>query len=211
MKNLDFKNYFANLRINQKDEDLYENFQVNEILKNLKEEKVIKEFLQFAFDSQRGNQLLIITFFAQKKIEEKNFFDELEKNYGVYLDVDNFINGMNKKLDEIGTYKQLFDYVGADFIKEKQGTKDKYKTDLDLIIYAYEKALEKNYIRKNRTVSLGNSMRSNLDSSYTSHNPLVYSSYSRGQNRQRRDHRHSHHRYHHRRSRSRSRSYSGSH
>ena len=74
LKNLDFKNYFANLRINQKDEDLYENFQVNEILKNLKEEKVIKEFLQFAFDSQRGNQLLIITFFAQKKIEEKNFF-----------------------------------------------------------------------------------------------------------------------------------------
>ena len=74
---MDFKNYFANLRINQKDEDLYENFQVNEILKNLKEEKVIKEFLQFAFDSQRGNQLLIITFFAQKKIEEKNFFVEL--------------------------------------------------------------------------------------------------------------------------------------
>jgi len=216
LNNLDFKNYFPNLKINQKEEDLYENFQVHEILKNLKEKKVIKEFLEFAFDSQRGNQLLIITFFAQKKVEENNFLDELEKNYGVYLDVDNFINGMNDKLDEIETYKQLFEYVGADFIKEKKGTEYKYKTDLDLIIKAYEKALEKNYIRINRRPSLGNSMRSNLESSYTSRNPLIYSNYSnysQGQNRYRRDYRHRHHRQHHSRSRSRSRSrsYSGSH
>ena len=213
LNNLDFKNYFPNLKINQKEEDLYENFQVHEILKNLKEKKVIKEFLEFAFDSQRGNQLLIITFFAQKKVEENNFLDELEKNYGVYLDVDNFINGMNDKLDEIETYKQLFEYVGADFIKEKKGTEYKYKTDLDLIIKAYEKALEKNYIRINRGPSLGNSMRSNLESSYTSRNPLIYSNYSQGQNRYRRDYRHRHHRQHHSRSRSRSRSrsYSGSH
>ena len=216
LNNLDFKNYFPNLKINQKEEDLYENFQVHKILKNLKGKKVIKEFLEFAFDSQRGNQLLIITFFAQKKVEENNFLDELEKNYGVYLDVDNFINGMNDKLDEIETYKQLFEYVGADFIKEKQGTEYKYKTDLDLIIKAYEKALEKNYIRINRGPSLGNSMRSNLESSYTSRNPLIYSNYSnysQGQNRYRRDYRHRHHRQHHSRSRSRSRSrsYSGSH
>ena len=214
LNNLDFKNYFPNLKVNQKEEDLYENFQVHEILKNLKEKKVIKEFLEFAFDSQRGNQLLIITFFAQKKVEENNFLDELEKNYGVYLDVDNFINGMNDKLDEIETYKQLFEYVGADFIKEKKGTEYKYKTDLDLIIKAYEKALEKNYIRINRRPSLGNSMRSNLESSYTSRNPLIYSNYSnysQGQNRYRRDYRHRHHRQHHSRSRSRSRSYSGSH
>ena len=216
LNNLDFKNYFPNLKVNQKEEDLYENFQVHEILKNLKEKKVIKEFLEFAFDSQRGNQLLIITFFAQKKVEENNFLDELEKNYGVYLDVDNFINGMNDKLDEIETYKQLFEYVGADFIKEKKGTEYKYKTDLDLIIKAYEKALEKNYIRINRRPSLGNSMRSNLESSYTSRNPLIYSNYSnysQGQNRNRRDYRHRHHRQHHSRSRSRSRSrsYSGSH
>ena len=216
LNNLDFKNYFPNLKINQKEEDLYENFQVHKILKNLKEKKVIKEFLEFAFDSQRGNQLLIITFFAQKKVEENNFLDELEKNYGVYLDVDNFINGMNDKLDEIETYKQLFEYVGADFIKEKKGTEYKYKTDLDLIIKAYEKALEKNYIRINRRPSLGNSMRSNLESSYTSRNPLIYSNYSnysQGQNRYRRDYRHRHHRQHHSRSRSRSRSrsYSGSH
>ena len=215
LNNLDFKNYFPNLKVNQKEEDLYENFQVHEILKNLKEKKVIKEFLEFAFDSQRGNQLLIITFFAQKKVEENNFLDELEKNYGVYLDVDNFINGMNDKLDEIETYKQLFEYVGADFIKEKKGTEYKYKTDLDLIIKAYEKALEKNYIRINRGPSLGNSMRSNLGSSYTSRNPLIYSNYSnysQGQNRYRRDYRHRHHRQHHSRSRSRSRSrsYSGS-
>ena len=43
----------------------------------------------------------------------------------------------------IKTYKQLFEYIGADFIKE-----DKYKDkdDLDLIIDSYQKALEKKYI-----------------------------------------------------------------
>ena len=46
------------------------------------------DFLNYAFDSQIDNKLLLITFIAKKTIEEK---EQLENNYGVYLDVDNFI------------------------------------------------------------------------------------------------------------------------
>ena len=125
-----------------KEVDLYDNNQVHEILKGIEKERR-EEFSKYAFESQRGNYLLLITFFAQKKIEEKGFLEQLEKNYGVYLDVDNFIKDMNQKISEIKTYKQLFEYIGADFIKE-----DKYKDkdDLDLIIDSYIKAREKNYL-----------------------------------------------------------------
>ena len=140
LKNLNFQEYFGYLLT--KDGETYDNFQVHELLKTLSDNKK-NEFLETAFKSQKGNYLLLITFFAQKKIEEKGFLEQLEKNYGVYLDVDNFIKDMNHKISEIKTYKQLFEYIGADFIKE-----DKYKDkdDLGLIIDSYQKALEKKYI-----------------------------------------------------------------
>ena len=79
--NLDFSDYFDLF-----DDELYDNFKVSEILKdeNIKNKE---EILKYAFDSQIGNKLLIITFFAQKKIEEKGFLENLEKNYSIYLDV----------------------------------------------------------------------------------------------------------------------------
>ena len=131
--NLDFSDYFFELV-----DSRYNNFQVSDILKdgNIKNKDEIVETL---FDSQRGNKLLIITFFAQKKIEEKGFLEELEKNYGIYLEVDDFIEEMQKKLDEIKTFKQLLEYVGSDFGKDK--------TDLEIIIEAYDKAKEKNYLK----------------------------------------------------------------
>ena len=77
-------------------------------------------------------------------MKEKGFLEELEKNYGDYLDVDNFIKEMNIKLNEIKSYKALFEYVKADFIKdENDKTRYKYKDDLELIIDSYKKALEK--------------------------------------------------------------------
>ena len=79
--NLDFSDYFDLF-----DDELYDNFKVSEILKdeNIKNKE---EILKYAFDSQIGNKLLIITFFAQKKVEEKGFLENLEKNYSIYLDV----------------------------------------------------------------------------------------------------------------------------
>ena len=131
--NLDFSDYFFELV-----DSRYNNFQVSDILRdgNIKNKD---EIVQTLFDSQRGNKLLIITFFAQKKIEEKGFLEELEKNYGIYLEVDDFIEEMQKKLDEIKTFKQLLEYVGSDFGKDK--------TDLEIIIEAYDKAKEKNYLK----------------------------------------------------------------
>ena len=131
--NLDFSDYFFDLV-----DSRYNNFQVSDILRdgNIKNKD---EIVQTLFDSQRGNKLLIITFFAQKKIEEKGFLEELEKNYGIYLEVDDFIEEMQKKLDEIKTFKQLLEYVGSDFGKDK--------TDLEIIIEAYDKAKEKNYLK----------------------------------------------------------------
>jgi hypothetical protein len=100
-----------------------------------------KEFLKYVYGSQRGNNLLLITFFAQKKIVEKGFLNELEKNYGIYLEVDNFIKEMRQKLDEVKTYGQLFEYIGSDFGKNK--------TDKEIIQMAFEKAKSKGYIRDN--------------------------------------------------------------
>ena len=139
-KNLYFPQYFDKFTMN--DSNVYNSFQVHELLKNLVGEKR-NEFIKYAFESQRGNYLLLITFFAQKKIEEKGFLEQLEKNYGLYLDVDNFIKEMNQKISKIKTYKALFEYIGADFIKEE---KYKNKDDVDLIIDSYIKAREKNYI-----------------------------------------------------------------
>ena len=130
--NLNFADYFE-----YEDDELYNDLKIGEILKDdilTNKDEIVKE----AFDSQRGNKLLIITFFAQKKIEEKGFLEQLEKNYGVYLEVDDFIKDMNKKLEEIKTYKQLLEYVGCDYAQDK--------TDIDIMAEAYDKAKEKDYI-----------------------------------------------------------------
>ena len=222
-KNLYFPEYFG-MTIT-KENDMYDNFQVHELLKELEGEKK-REFLDYAFESQKGNKLLLITFFAQKKVEEKGFLDELEKNYGVYLDVDNFIKEMNKKISEIKSYQALFEYIGTDFMKNK------YKDDLELIIDSYKKALEKNYMGNNRqqwknnnNINMINSSLAGSMSNYSVYNSMSsfgnsgYNNnygnrgrYYRGRgNNQYRGHGHGHgHRHRHRRSRSRSRSDSGS-
>jgi hypothetical protein len=165
--NLNFPDYFG-VGVNNKDEELYDNFQVHELLKNLSESKK-NELIKAAFESQRGNYLLLITFFAQKKIEEKGFLEQLEKNYGVYLDVDNFIKEMNQKISEIKTYKALFEYIGADFIKEE---KYKDKNDLELIIDAYQMALDKKYINQKPPQGM-RSLSQSLSQSYNINNNII--------------------------------------
>ena len=199
LKNLYFPDYFQ--QVLQKNIELYDNFKVNKLLKDLSG-NVKEEFLSKAFESQKGNKLLFITFFAQKKIEEEGFLDNLEKNYGVYLDVDNFIQEMNQKSSEIKSFQALMEYVGADFIKDEKGN-NKYKDDLELIIDMYGKALQKKYFGNTRDYpkSLGSSFSSRINNSNRNQN----------QNRYKNDrHSHRHGGSRRRRSRSRSRSYSDS-
>ena len=201
LKNLYFPDYFQ--QVLQKNIELYDKFKVNELLKDLCG-NVKEEFLSRAFESQKGNKLLFITFFAQKKIEEEGFLDNLEKNYGVYLDVDNFIQEMNQKSSEIKSFQALMEYVGADFIKDEKGN-NKYKDDLELIIDMYGKALQKKYFGNTRDYpkSLGSSFSSRINNSNRNQNQNRY----RNKN-DRHSHRHGGSRR--RRSRSRSRSYSDS-
>ena len=201
LKNLYFPDYFQ--QVLQKNIELYDNFKVNKLLKDLSG-NVKEEFLSKAFESQKGNKLLFITFFAQKKIEEEGFLDNLEKNYGVYLDVDNFIQEMNQKSSEIKSFQALMEYVGADFIKDEKGN-NKYKDDLELIIDMYGKALQKKYFGNTRDYpkSLGSSFSSRINNSNRNQNQNRY----RYKN-DRHSHRHGGSRR--RRSRSRSRSYSDS-
>ena len=85
------------------------------------------------------NTRLLITFFALKKIEEPGFMEELEKNYGIYVKVDEFVKELKQKLNEIKTYKSLYEYIGTDLGKDK--------TELEIIVEGYQRAKENRYIR----------------------------------------------------------------
>ena len=120
--------------------ELYDSCKVDVLLKD-KKIKNIDEIVQFAFDNQIGNKLLIITFFTAKKIENKDFMKELEDNYGIYLDVDIFIKEMNQKLNEIKSLKEMYEYIGSDFGEDEED-------DLEIIIKSYQRAKKKGYIRE---------------------------------------------------------------
>lgn len=75
---------------------------------------------------------------------------------------------MNQKISEIKTYKALFEYIGADFIKEE---KYKDKNDLELIIDAYQMALDKKYI--NQKPQGMHSLSQSLSQSYNINNNII--------------------------------------
>ena len=144
--NLDFASYYETespffkeiMKTMEVKNDLYDNFNVDKILIKL-DKNILEEVLKYAFECQNGNKLLLITFFTQKKIEDKEFMKELEKNYGIYLDVETFIKEMNQKLSEVKSYHEMFEYIGSDFGKDKN--------DLDILVNSYKKAKEAEYIR----------------------------------------------------------------
>ena len=72
-------------------------------------------------------------------MEEQGFMEELEKNYGIYLNVDEFVKELKEKLNEIKSYKALYEYIGTDL--------GKGKTELEIIVEGYQRAKEKRYIR----------------------------------------------------------------
>jgi hypothetical protein len=118
---------------------IYESFKVNELLKKNQNTQETTEILEQAYKSQKGNQLLVITFYALKKLEEKGFIEELEKSYGIYMGVDDFVKQLKQKLNEINSYKKLHEWVGVELENEK--------TELIIVVEAYERAKRKIYIR----------------------------------------------------------------
>jgi len=159
LRNLNFSSYFdlpSNFEIY---DSYYDNLRVDELLQD-KNIKNMDKILEYAFKSQKGNSLLIISFFAQKKTEEKGFLEELEKNYGIYLDVDNFIKEMNRKLKEINSFKKMFEYIGSEFGSDMN--------DLKIIIEGYQRAKEKGYIRRdnNNFANQNNRGGNNIRGSY---------------------------------------------
>ncbi len=134
MKEMKFSYFFDEDELKN---ELYESYRINEILKE-KNNKSIDKVLKYAFESQRGNQLLLIILMSFKKIEEKGFLEGLEKNYGVYLKVDEFMTEIKQKLKEIKSYKMLYEEIGSELGKDK--------TELEILIESYEKSKEKGYI-----------------------------------------------------------------
>ena len=144
LKTLNFKNYFL---VNFQNNDfyrLYDSFRIKEILQKLKESNdnaTKKKFIQYAFSSQRGNPLLLVSFIAKNKIQENGFLEELEKNYGVLLDADNLMKEIKQRLNEIKCFSQLYKYIGCDLLKSND-----INNEIELISYAYVKAKYKRYI-----------------------------------------------------------------
>ena len=138
-ENMNFSDFFIE---DEKDirAGLYDACQVDKILKDNNENTPeMRQVLKYAYESQKGNQLLLITFLVLNKLGEQGFMDELEKNYGIYLEVDAFFLDMKKKLKDIKSYKELYEFIKVDLGKDK--------TELEIIVDDYKKAKEKRYIR----------------------------------------------------------------
>ena len=118
---------------------LYESFQVDELLKNNENSHDMGEILKYAYESQKGNQLLLITFAVLKKLVEEGFIAELERDHGIFVKVDAFVEDIKKSLKDVKSYKELYDCIGTDI--------GNGKSELELIIDAYEEAKKKRYIR----------------------------------------------------------------
>ena len=111
---------------------------VDELMKKI-DKKFHSEIVNKLYDVAKDN-LLLITTLAQKKMNEKGFLTELEKNYGLYMNIEEFMKEINQKIKEIKCYKDLFDFMQADVIFKVE---DEYET----IIKSYQKAKEKRYIK----------------------------------------------------------------
>lgn len=138
LEHMHFKDFFE-LGEDSIKHQVYDQCRANELLLKAKNNTNTDEMLQYAYESQKGNQLLLITFFALKKIEEQGFMEELEKNYGIYLKVDEFVQELKQKLNEVKSYKALYEYLETDLGKDK--------TELEIIQEGYQRAKGKRYIR----------------------------------------------------------------
>lgn len=143
MKCVELKEKFKK-QVSKKQEDSYKevihNLKVDKLIYDDKYKKTLKDFLKESFKSQRSNMTLMINYFISKLFKENNLMKELEKNYGVYLDIDKFMKEF-EKISSIDNYKSLYEYIGSEFGTDKD--------DIELIKNAYEKAKIKKYVQSN--------------------------------------------------------------
>ena len=125
-------------KYNLKEEGYFENNQIDKLMRKI-DKKHHLEIIKELYGISRGN-LLLITTLAQKKLNEHGFIKELENNFGIFFQVEDFIKEINNKIKEIQSYKDLFNFMKADILDEDE---DEYEK----IIKCYEKAKEKKYIK----------------------------------------------------------------
>ena len=65
---------------------------------------------------------------------------ELENNYGVYMNIENYMREINQKIKNTHCYKDLFDFMKDDIIFKDE---DEYQT----IIKSYKRAKQKNILK----------------------------------------------------------------
>lgn len=144
--NLILQDYFEPMQI--KEDELYDSGYVIELLKDLNNHKIKEDIIKLAFKTFAKKDSLIAIFLIHKKINEKNFLEELEKNFGVYLEAENFINDLKDKPSKIETFKAFFEFIEVDLIKDEKEKTDKYRDDLELLMDMYQKAIENGFIEK---------------------------------------------------------------
>lgn len=113
-------------------------YKIQQILFNKECKEYSDELEEIAYKSQRINNTLIIICYMDKIIKEKGFYEELEQNYGIYLNVNNLIKEIKKKVNEVESYAQMLEYVKSPYGKDQ--------TDIEIIRNAYNNAKWKKYI-----------------------------------------------------------------
>ena len=103
----------------------------------------LNEYLIYILDMIQHTQLdesyniLMIFFYLRQKIKQNNFMNQLEKDYGVYLDSENAIKEINHMIDNLIQFKDLNFYFINNF--------DKIIIDIYALIYCLENKIYLNF------------------------------------------------------------------
>ena len=140
MENIDLYKYFSDefKKDDLERKDYFKINQVDELMQKI-DKKYHLEIVKKLYEVSKDN-LLLITTLAQMKMNEKGFLEELESNYGLYMNIEDFMKEINQKIKDIKCYKDLFDFMKADVVFKVE---DEYET----IIKSYQRAKEKRYIQ----------------------------------------------------------------
>ena len=81
-------------------------------LNQLDQLTILNKNFSLEIESNYCLKTFLVFMILNNKIHEKNFVNELEKNYGVFLDGDSFIQEMNQKVEEVKNISDSYKYFG---------------------------------------------------------------------------------------------------